>query len=147
VLDQRGVADRFLAEGTPMQVQAFAGVPLDISDFPTRHHYGLALLQSHVERIMAGWIEELGVPILREREVRGFTQDDDGVDVTISDGSCCRAVPGRVRRGPQHRAQRPTSTAGWGATTCWIHAEVEWRRSEFRLRGGGIGPAGGGGSV
>lgn len=39
VLDQRGIADRFLAEGTAMQVQAFAGFPLDISDFPTRHNY------------------------------------------------------------------------------------------------------------
>ena len=56
VLDQRGVVDRFLAEGRPMQVQAFAGVPLDISDFPSRHNYGLALLQSHFERIMSGWI-------------------------------------------------------------------------------------------
>src|SRR5947208_7819652 len=54
VLDQRGVADRFLAEGKAMQVQAFAGVPMDISDFPTRHNYGMALLQSHFERISGG---------------------------------------------------------------------------------------------
>ena len=52
VLDQRGVADRFLAEGKAMQVQVFAGVPVDISDFPTRHNYGMALLQSHFERII-----------------------------------------------------------------------------------------------
>src|SRR3984893_17812313 len=45
VLDQRGVVDRFLPEGKAMQVQAFAGVPMDISDFPTRHNYGMALLQ------------------------------------------------------------------------------------------------------
>ena len=32
VLDQRGIADRFLAEGQAMQVQSFAGIPLDISD-------------------------------------------------------------------------------------------------------------------
>ena len=43
VLDQRGIADRFLAEGQATQVAAFAGTPLDISDFPTRHPYGLAL--------------------------------------------------------------------------------------------------------
>ena len=54
-----------------MQVQAFAGVPMDISDFPTRHNYGMALLQSHFERIMSGWLDELGVAILREREVTG----------------------------------------------------------------------------
>src|SRR5205085_2423583 len=75
VLDQRGVVDRFLAEGKAVQVQAFAGVPMDISDFPTRHNYGMALLQSHFERILAGWIDELGVPILRERDVTGFKKD------------------------------------------------------------------------
>ena len=91
VLDQRGVVDRFLAEGTAMQVQAFAGVPLDISDFPTRHNYGMALRQSDFERIMSGWIEELEVRILREREVTGFAQDDDGVDVALSDGTSLRA--------------------------------------------------------
>src|SRR2546428_8273282 len=91
VLDQRGVADRFLAEGKAMQVQAFAGIPMDISDFPTRHNYGMALLQSHFERILAGWLDELGVPILRERGGPGFTQDDRGVDVALSDGTSLRA--------------------------------------------------------
>ena len=67
-----------------MQIQGFARIPLDISDFPTRHNYGLALWQSHFERILAGWVDELGVPILREREVTGFAQDDTGVDVELS---------------------------------------------------------------
>ncbi|MGH9099422.1 MAG: FAD-dependent monooxygenase, partial [Acidimicrobiales bacterium] len=91
VLDQRGVAERFLAEGTAMQVQSFATIPLDISDFPTRHNYGLALWQSHFERILEGWIAELGVPIFRERAVTGLTQDATGVDVGLSDGSSLRA--------------------------------------------------------
>src|SRR6478609_9586129 len=43
VLDQRGVVERFLAEGDVMQVTGFAGIRLDISDFPTRHNHGLAL--------------------------------------------------------------------------------------------------------
>src|SRR5690554_712359 len=42
VLDQRGIADRFLAQGQAVQVAGFAHVRLDISDFPTRHNYGLA---------------------------------------------------------------------------------------------------------
>jgi len=87
LLDQRGIADRFLSEGQAMQVAAFAGVPLDISDFPTRHNYGLALWQNHFERILAGWVDELAVPIYREREVMGFAQDDTGVDVELSDGT------------------------------------------------------------
>ena len=90
VLEQRGIADRFLAEGQAMQVQSFAGIPLDISDFPTRHNYGLALWQNHFERILAAWVGELGVPIAREREVTGFAQDDTGVDVELADGESLR---------------------------------------------------------
>jgi 2-polyprenyl-6-methoxyphenol hydroxylase-like FAD-dependent oxidoreductase len=59
ILDQRGIADRFLSEGQVAQVAAFAGTPLDISDFPTRHPYGLGLWQNHIERILAGWVDEL----------------------------------------------------------------------------------------
>src|SRR6187200_1615960 len=75
VLDQRGIADRFLSEGQVMQVQGFAFIPLDISDFPTRHNYGLALWQNRIERILAGWVAELAVPIYRGCEVTGFAQD------------------------------------------------------------------------
>ncbi|HZO61543.1 MAG TPA: FAD-dependent oxidoreductase, partial [Gaiellaceae bacterium] len=45
VLDQRGIAGRFLAKGQTAQVATFAGTRLDMSDFPSRHPYGLALLQ------------------------------------------------------------------------------------------------------
>src|SRR5690348_11649432 len=72
ILDQRGIADRFLSEGQVAQVGQFAGVSLDISDFPTRHNYGLGLWQNHIERILAGWVRELGVTIHRRREVTGF---------------------------------------------------------------------------
>src|SRR3954463_80881 len=91
VFDQRGIADRFLAEGQVAQVAAFAGIRLDISDFPTRHNYGLALWQRHIERILAGWIAELGVEISYGVAVTGFAQDDDGVDVELSDGRSLRA--------------------------------------------------------
>src|SRR5438045_3228986 len=69
LLDQRGIADRFLSEGQVAQVGGFSWIRLDISDFPTRHNYGLGLWQSHIERILAGWIGELGVPIYRGQEV------------------------------------------------------------------------------
>ena len=145
VLDQRGVVDRFLAEGTPMQVQAFGGVRLDISDFPTRHNYGLALLQSHFERIMSGWIDELRVPILREREVAGFTQGDGGVDVALSDGTSLQAefLVGCDGGRSVVRKVAGIDFAGWDPTTTWIHAEVEMEElPQFGVRGGGgIGPA------
>ena len=73
VFDQRGIADRFLAEGKPMQVLGFADVRFDISAFPSRHPYGLALIQRHSERIILNWADELGVPILRDVEITGFT--------------------------------------------------------------------------
>src|SRR3954451_23593389 len=86
VLDQRGIADRFLSEGQVAQVAGFARTPLDLSDFPTRHNYGLGLWQNHIERILAGWVGELAVTIHRGREVTGFAQDDAGIDVELADG-------------------------------------------------------------
>src|SRR5687767_8019996 len=86
ILDQRGIADRFLAEGQVAQVTGFGTVRLDISDFPTRHPYGLGLWQNHIERILAGWVRELGVPINYGVDVTGLAQDDTGVDVHVSDG-------------------------------------------------------------
>jgi len=91
VLDQRGIADRFIAAGQPMQISRFAGVLLDISEFPTRHGYGLALMQNEFEQILAGWVVELGVPFLREREITGFEQDGEGVSVTLADREPLRA--------------------------------------------------------
>src|SRR4051812_3747226 len=91
VLDQRGIADRFLSRGQVAQVAGFSLIPLDISDFPTRHNYGLGLWQNRIERILAGWVGELAVPIYRGREVTGFAQDDTGVDVELSGGQSLRA--------------------------------------------------------
>ena len=91
VLDQRGVADRFVSQGQAMQIQGYSGIRLDISDFPTRYNYGLALPQSDTERIIAAGVSELGVPVAREHEVTGFAQDEGGVDVELSDGQSLRA--------------------------------------------------------
>ena len=71
VLDQRGIADRFLSQGQVGQVAGFSFIPLDISDFPTRHNYGLALRQNHIERIMADWVGELPVTFCRGRRGDG----------------------------------------------------------------------------
>src|SRR3954447_18300098 len=64
VLDQRGVAERFIAAGYTVRARVFAGMVWDISASPSRHNYVLALLQSQFEPILADWvIGELGVPI------------------------------------------------------------------------------------
>jgi 2-polyprenyl-6-methoxyphenol hydroxylase-like FAD-dependent oxidoreductase len=92
VLDQRGVVDRFLAEGQTAQAAMFGTTVLDVSDFPTRHPYSLALWQGRIERIMADWIAELPVTVRYGAEVVGFTQDDAGVDVELADGRTLRAA-------------------------------------------------------
>ena len=91
VLDQRGIAERFLSQGQVAQVAGFAGIRLDIGDFPTRHNYGLALGQNDIERILAGWVGELAVPFTYGVEVTGFAQDDAGIDIGFSDGASLRA--------------------------------------------------------
>src|SRR5438105_277677 len=91
VFDQRGIADRFLAEGQKAQATGFAGVHFDLSRFPTRHPYSLGLRQKHIERILAGWVDELKVPIYSGMEVTGFAQDDTGVNVDLSGGEPLRA--------------------------------------------------------
>jgi 3-(3-hydroxy-phenyl)propionate hydroxylase len=145
VLDQRGVADRFLAEGKAMQIQGFGRIPLDISDFPSRHNYGLALPQVQTERLLATWVQELGVPTTREREVTGFTQNDAGVDVALSDGTSIRADYLVVCDGGRSviRKAADIEFAGWDPSTSWLMAEVETvEKPEFGMRpGGGIGPA------
>jgi 2-polyprenyl-6-methoxyphenol hydroxylase-like FAD-dependent oxidoreductase len=127
VLDQRGIADRFLAEGQIAQVAGFAGVRLDISDFPTRHPYGLGLWQQHIERILAGWVEELAVPLHRAREVTGFTQDDGGIDVEVSDGQSLRAgyLVGCDGGRSLVRKAAGIDFPGWDATTSALIAEAE----------------------
>jgi 2-polyprenyl-6-methoxyphenol hydroxylase-like FAD-dependent oxidoreductase len=127
VLDQRGVADRFLSQGTVAQIAGFAWIPLNMSDLPTRHPYGLALWQSHIERILAEWVEELRVPVYRGREVTGFSQDDTGVDVTVSGGDALRAsyLVGCDGGRSVIRKTAGIDFAGWDATVSHLIAEVE----------------------
>ncbi len=158
VLDQRGIADRFLAAGQTAQVTGFGVTRLDISDFPTRHNYGLALRQKHIERILAGWVTELEVPVLYGREVTGFVQHDDGVDVALADGEPLRAlyVVGCDGGRSLIRKTAGIEFPGWDPTTSNILAEVEmtekppygvhrsatgtyaFGREEYEIKGGEI---------
>ena len=126
VLDQRGIADRFLSQGQLHKVLHFH-VPLDVSDFPTRHNYVLGLWQNHIERILAEWVGELAVPIYREREVTGFAQDDAGVDVALSNGQSLRAqyLVGCDGGRSLIRKAAGIKFPGWDPTTSWLIAEVE----------------------
>jgi 2-polyprenyl-6-methoxyphenol hydroxylase-like FAD-dependent oxidoreductase len=127
VLDQRGVADRFLAEGQPVQIATFGTTVMDMSDFPTRHPYTLALFQNKIERILADWVAELPVRIYYECEVTGFAQDDTGVDVRLSGGEPLRAryLVGCDGGRSLIRKEAGIEFPGWDATRSNLIAEVE----------------------
>src|SRR5687767_2309114 len=127
VLDQRGIAERFLAEGKKAQVAGFAATRLDMSDSPTRHPYGLGLWQNHIERILAAWVGELPVTFHRGREVTGFAQDDAGVDIALSDGQRLRAeyLVGCDGGRSLIRKAAGIDFPGWDPTTSSLIAEVE----------------------
>jgi 3-(3-hydroxy-phenyl)propionate hydroxylase len=127
VLDQRGVADRFLAEGQVAQAAMFGTTVLDMSDFPTRHPYALGIWQNQIERIMAAWIAELPVRIYYGCEVTGFDQDDNGVDVELSDGESLRAQYLVGCDGGRSVIRKATGIEfpGWDPTKSSLIAEVE----------------------
>ena len=145
VLDQRGVAERFLSEGQVHPFVGYAGTFLDISDFPTRHNYVLALWQNRIEPILADWVDELGIPILRGRDVVGFAQDDTGVEVDLSDDTTIRAeyLVGCDGGRSLIRKTAGIDFAGWDASASFMIAEVEMDEEPvigMRPEGGGIGP-------
>src|SRR5689334_140787 len=145
VLDQRGIADRFLAQGKTMQVARFADAPLDISDFPTRHNYGLALFQNHIERILAAWVEELSVPIYRRSEVMGFSQDATGVEVELGSGRTLRAqyLVGCDGGRSLIRKRAGIDFPGWDPSVSYLIAEVEMTgEPELGIRRGDKGASG-----
>ncbi|MFD5560473.1 rifampin monooxygenase [Kitasatospora griseola] len=93
VMDQRGLLERFRAVSSEYRVGGlFGGV---LADWPegmdTAHPYGLATPQPVTERLLEERAEELGVNLQRGREVVGLTQDEEGVEVELADGSRLRA--------------------------------------------------------
>ncbi len=155
IFDQRGIAARFIAAGTAMQVASFSLIPLDISDCPTRHNYGLALWQDEIERILAEWIAELGVPVYYSAEATGFTQDDARVDVHLADGRSLRAEYLVGCDGGRSVIRKTAGIAfpGWDPSTSSLVAEVEMRdEPDWGLRRddkgtSGFSPLGGGARV
>jgi 2-polyprenyl-6-methoxyphenol hydroxylase-like FAD-dependent oxidoreductase len=146
VLDQRGIAERFLSAGQTHPGVGYAQMFLDISDFPSRHNYLLALWQRDFERILADWVVGgLGVPIRRRCEVVGCAQDDSGVDVALSGGTSLRAeyLVGCDGGRSLVRKAAGIDFPGWDPSTSFMIAEVEMDEEPeigMRREGGGIGP-------
>jgi 3-(3-hydroxy-phenyl)propionate hydroxylase len=144
VLDQRGIADRFVSQGQKHRAAPFARTTLDISDLPTRHNYFLGLAQTHIERTLGDWVTELAVPIYRGREVSGFVQDATGVDVELTGGQSLRAVYLVGCDGGRSliRKQAGIDFPGWDPSTSYLIAEVELAQEpEWGIRRGPRGMA------
>src|SRR3954453_8046792 len=142
VLDQRGIADRFIAEGQTYPRVGYAQTTLDISDFPTRHNYVLGLWQSDIERILADRVAELAVPIRRRCEVAGFAQDETGVVVELAGGTSLRAeyLVGCDGGRSVVRKAAGIDFPGLAASTSWLIAEVELdEEPEFGIRRDSVG--------
>jgi len=139
VFDQRGIADRFISQGRMIRNAPFAGTTLDISDLPTRHNYYLALWQTCIERILADWVGELGVPIYRGCEVMGFRQDEAGIEIELSDGRSLRAryLVGCDGGRSLIRKKAGIDFPGWDPSTSYLIAEIETSEEpEFGIRRG-----------
>jgi len=142
VLDQRGIAERFVSAGQQHPNVGYAYIPLDISDFPTRHNYLLALWQREFEHILADWVDDLGVPSLRPCEVVGFVQDDTGVDVELSGDASLRAeyLVGCDGGRSVVRKVAGIDFPGLDPSTSWMIAEVEMdEEPEFGFRRDSVG--------
>lgn len=127
VLDQRGVADRFLGAGQPGPMFGFGQAVFPATGLPTRHSYVLALWQREFEQIMAAWVEELGVSTRRSCDVVGLAQDGDGLDVHLSDGTTLRTqyLVGCDGGRSVVRKAAGIDFPGLAATTSWLIAEAD----------------------
>ena len=159
LLDQRGLLDRFLAEGTKYPgVGRFAGIETPPpTDLDTEHGYILGIPQPVTDRLLAERAAELGTEIRRGAEVTGLSHDADGVTVELADGERLRASWLVACDGGRSlvRGLVGIGFPGDAATTEWILGEVEMTsppgevvemaaRVRETERGFGIGPAGGG---
>ncbi|MEJ7604473.1 MAG: FAD-dependent monooxygenase, partial [Kofleriaceae bacterium] len=106
------------------------------SDFPTRHNYGLALWQEGIERVLAGWVDELAVPTYRGVEVAAFAQHETGVAMELSDGRALHASYLVGCDGGRSRIRKLAGIdfPGWDASLSYLIAEATMTDPEWGAR-------------
>jgi 3-(3-hydroxy-phenyl)propionate hydroxylase len=121
VLDQPGIAERFVSQGQPFPVTGFSHISLDIN-------YVLGLPQNRFEEILAACVDELAVPIYREREVTGVAQDDTASTSRCPTASrCAHYLVGCDGGRSLIRKEVNIEFSGWDPTISSLVAEVEMR--------------------
>jgi 2-polyprenyl-6-methoxyphenol hydroxylase-like FAD-dependent oxidoreductase len=93
VMDQRGLLERFLENGTKHPLGGFfAAITKPAPDrLDSAHAYVLGIPQPTTDRLLAEHAVELGAEIRRGRELVGLDQDDTGVTAELADGERLRA--------------------------------------------------------
>lgn len=93
IMDQRGLLDRFLEVGRRHPVGGyFAGITkAPPRTLDTAHPYVLGIPQPVTDRILVEHAVASGAVLRRGCEAVGLAQDDDGVSVTLADGTQVRA--------------------------------------------------------
>ncbi|MDT0381646.1 rifampin monooxygenase [Streptomyces sp. DSM 42041] len=159
VMDQRGLLERFLAEGRKHPLGGFfAAIAKPAPEgLDTAHGYVLGIPQPVTDRLLAERAAELGAGIRRGCDVVGLEQDEQGVTVELADGARLRArwvvgcdggrstvrrllgvgFPGEPSRTETLLGEMEATAAP--ETMAAVTAEV--RRTELRF---GVGPVGDG---
>ncbi len=129
VMDQRGLLERFLAEGKQYPLAGyFGGIRKPLPDqLDTAHGYILGMPQITVERLLTEHAVEVGVEIRRGSELVGLRQDDDGVTAELSDGTHVSAsyLVGCDGGRSTVRKLLDVGFPGEPASREWLIAEVE----------------------
>jgi 3-(3-hydroxy-phenyl)propionate hydroxylase len=94
MLDQRGIADRFLAAGPPSDLANFAGIRLDYSTLPNRFPYTINIMQAETEQVLEDIATELGVLVRWSTEVTGVRHVGDGVEVAVEGPAGAETISG-----------------------------------------------------
>ncbi|MFF8595261.1 rifampin monooxygenase [Streptomyces sp. NPDC015220] len=93
VMDQRGLLERFLAQGKQYPLGGFfAGIRKPApTGLDTAHPYVLGIPQPITERLLAERATELGVEFRRGCELVALSQDEDAVTAELADGTLLRS--------------------------------------------------------
>lgn len=157
ILAQRGLLDRFLEHGTSYPLAGyFAGIDTPLPpDLDTAHGYILGIPQPTTDRLLAEHAVERGAQVRRGCALVGLAQDEDGVTVSLADGSRLRSgfLVGCDGGRSTVRHLLGVSFPGEPARTEWLHGEMELTASPEEVaaviaevrrthRGVGAGPSG-----
>ncbi len=93
LLDARGLADELAEQGAHLsELRLFEDVRIDLTGLPSRYPYLLITPQYNTERLLEQRARKDGATIESNAQVTGLSQDGDGVEVRLANGTVRRAA-------------------------------------------------------